>query len=101
MAAHLAWVAALLTFVVCIVIYIRQDIHEYHLALRQAQPYNPVTLVTFLAIVGVFVFIATRSSPGTRLASAAVGVVAGLSFFEFPFQLIILVRTYPPLPRAA
>lgn len=99
-AAYLAWVAAMAAFVACFVIYVRQDLHEYHITLAKAQPRNPVTLVTFLAAVTVFIFVSTRSSPGvgTRLASAAVGAVAGLAFFELPFQLIVLARTYPPIP---
>ena len=86
-------------FIACIVIYVRQYLHEYHITLAKAQPRNPVTLVTFLAAVTVFIFVSTRSSPGgTRLASAAVGAVAGRAFFELPFQLIVLARTYPPIP---
>jgi hypothetical protein len=99
-AAYLAWVAAIAAFLACLIIYVRQDLHEYHITLAKAQPTNPVTPVSFLAAVAVFIIILTRSSPGTgtRLASAAVGAVAGLAFFEFPFQLIVLVRTYPPIP---
>jgi len=39
-------------------------------------------------VVAVFVVISTLRSPGvgTRLANAGVGAVAGLSFFELPFQ---------------
>ena len=99
-AGYLAWVAAMAAFIACAVIYIRQYLHEYHLTLAEAQPRNHVTLVTVLAAVAVFIFVVTRSSPGvgTRLASAAVGTVAGLAFFELPFQLIVLARTYPPIP---
>jgi hypothetical protein len=99
-AAYLAWVAAMAAFVVCFVLYVRQDLHEYHIALRQAQPANPVTSVTILAAVTVFAYILSRGSPGTgtRVASALVGAVAGLAFFEIPYQLIVWVRLYPPIP---
>jgi hypothetical protein len=99
-AAYLAWVAAMAAFVACLVIYFRQYLDEYHITLAQAHPANPVAPVSFVAALTVFIIIATRNSPGagTRLASAAVGAVAGLAFFEFPFQLIVLARTYPPIP---
>jgi len=50
--------------------------------------------------VAVFVIILTRSSPGfgTRLASAAIGAMAAPMIFEFPFDLIVMARTYPPIP---
>ena len=98
-AAYLAWVAAMVLFVVCFVSYVRQYVHAYHISLGMAEPRQHVAPVTFLAVVAVFITIATLGSAGvgTRLATAAVGAVAGLSFFEFPFQLIIMTRMYPPV----
>jgi hypothetical protein len=98
--AYLAWVAAMVLFVVCFVSYVRQYVHAYHISLGTAQPPQHVAPFTFLAAVAVFITIATLKSAGvrTRLATAAVGAVAGLSFFEFPFQLIIMTRMYPPIP---
>jgi hypothetical protein len=98
--AYLAWVAAMVLFVVCFVIYVRQYVHAYHISLGMAQPRQHVAPFTFLAVVTVFITIATLkpAGTGTRLATAAVGAVAGLSFFEFPFQLIIMTRMYPPIP---
>ena len=50
--------------------------------------------------MAVFVIILTRNSPGpgTRLASAAIGAMAAPMIFEFPFDLIVMARTYPPIP---
>lgn len=98
-AAYLAWVAAMVLFVVCFVSYVRQYVHVYHITLATAQPSQHVAPVTFLAAVAVFITIATLRSAGagTRLATAAVGMVAGLCFFEFPFQLVIMTRMYPPV----
>jgi hypothetical protein len=98
--AYLAWVAAMVVFVVCFVIYVRQYLHAYHIVVGMAQPRQHVAPVTFLAGLAVFITIATLRSAevGTRLATAAVGTVAGLSFFEFPFQFIIMTRMYPPIP---
>ena len=97
--AYLAWVAAMVLFVVCFVIYVRQYVHAYHISLGTAQPRQHVAPFTFLAVVAVFITIATLKSGSvrTRLATAAIGAVAGLSFFEFPFQLIIMTRMYPPI----
>ena len=99
-AAYLAWVAAMVLFVVCFVLYVRQLLHAYHLILATAEPRQHVAPVTFLAAVAVFIVIATLKSADvkTRLATAVVGMVAGLSFFEFPFQLVTMTRMYPPIP---
>jgi hypothetical protein len=51
-------------------------------------------------MAAVFVIILTRSTPGfgTRLLSAAIGAMAAPMIFEFPFDLIVMARTYPPIP---
>jgi hypothetical protein len=93
-----AWAAAIFTFLACASIYVRQYLREYHLT--KAAPTDRIAPVTLLAAVAVFVIILTRSSPGfgTRLASAAIGAMAAPMIFEFPFDLIVLARTYPPIP---
>jgi hypothetical protein len=35
---------------------------------------------------------------GARLASGAMGAMAAPMIFEFPFDLIVMARTYPPIP---
>jgi hypothetical protein len=94
----LAWVAAIAAFLACATLYVRQYLREYHPA--QAAPTDRIAPVTFLAAVAVFLIILTRSSPGpgTRLASAAIGAMAAPMIFEFPFDLIVMARTYPPIP---
>jgi hypothetical protein len=97
----LAWVAAIAAFLACAVIYVRQYLREYHLTVGKAKPADHVAPVTFLAaaVVFIIIMIITRRSPdGTRLASAAIGAIAGPMIFELPFDLIVMARTYPPIP---
>ena len=92
------WAASIVAFLACATIYVRQYLREYHLT--QAAPVDHIAPVTLLAAVAVFVIILTRNSPGfgTRLASAAIGAMAAPMIFEFPFDLIVMARTYPPIP---
>ena len=94
----LAWAASIVAFLACATIYVRQYLREYHPT--QAAPVDHIAPVTLLAAVTVFVIILTRNSPrfGTRLASAAIGAMAAPMIFEFPFDLIVMARTYPPIP---
>ena len=94
----LVWAASIVAFLACATIYVRQYLHEYHLT--QAAPVDHIAPVTLLAAVAVFVIILTRGSPGfgTRLASAAIAAMAAPMIFEFPFDLIVMARTYPPIP---
>ena len=94
----LAWAASIFAFLVCLTVYIRQYIREYHPA--QAAPTDRIAPVTLLAAAAVFVIILSRSTPGfrTRLASAAIGAIAAPMIFELPFDLIVMARTYPPIP---
>lgn len=96
----LAWAAAVAAILVCIGIYIDQYVHQDHLKLRNAAPPDRIFPVTAAAIVVVFIIILMRSyrDDGTRLASAAIGAIAGPMIFEFPFDLIVMPRTYPPIP---
>jgi hypothetical protein len=99
-ATLLAWVAAIAGWLVCVTIYVRQDLHEYHITAANAAPPDHVAPVTFLAVAAVFVIILTRSSGAgvTRLAGATIGALAAPLIFELPFDLIVVARTYPPIP---
>jgi hypothetical protein len=96
----LAWVASIAAFLVCATIYARQYIRAYHLSAAAAAPKDRIAPITFLAVVVVFVIIISRRSPGfgTRLASGAIGAIAAPMIFELPFDLIVMARTYPPIP---
>jgi hypothetical protein len=99
-ATLVAWVASIAAWLACVIIYVRQDLHAYHLPVAKAAPPDHVAPFTFVAVVAVFVIILTRGSPGggTRLASAAIGAIAAPLIFELPFDLIVMARIYPPVP---
>jgi hypothetical protein len=92
------WGFAVIAFLVCLPIYVEHARREH---LLHGTPADPITPVTAACVVVIFViiFVAGRSR-GWRvaLASAAIGAVAAPMIFEFPFDLIVMARTYPPLP---
>jgi ABC-2 type transport system ATP-binding protein len=95
----LAWVASIAAFLVCVSIYARQYVHAYG-PNATAPPTDRIAPVTLLAVAVVFVIIISRRSPGlgTRLASGAICAIAAPMIFELPFDLIVMARTYPPIP---
>jgi hypothetical protein len=64
-------------------------------------PTDPITLVTLAAVVVTFALINEMGQPlGQRaaLGSAIIGALAAPMIFELPFDLIVMARTYPPIP---
>jgi hypothetical protein len=96
----LAWIASIVAFLVCLTIYIRQYIHAFGLNVHTAAPKDPIAPITLTAAAVVFVIIISRNSPGfrTRLASGVIAAMAAPMIFELPFDLIVMARTYPPIP---
>jgi hypothetical protein len=68
-----------------------------------ALPTNPITPITDISGITTFIIIAyvTRNH-GLKIAlgSAFVGTAAAPMIFELPFDLIVMGRTYPPVPSA-
>jgi ABC-type multidrug transport system fused ATPase/permease subunit len=95
----LAWIASMAAFLVCLVIYARQYVQAYGLN-ATAPPTDRIAPITLVAVAVVFVIIISRRSPswGTRLASGAIGALAAPWIFELPFDLVVMARTYPPIP---
>jgi hypothetical protein len=91
------WGLAVTVFLVCLPIYVHQARREHLLHAAPPDPITPVTAVC-VAVIFVIIFAAGRSL-GWRaaLASAAIGAVAAPMIFEFPFDLIVMARTYPPI----
>jgi hypothetical protein len=66
-----------------------------------APPHVRVGMFTFIdALVTFFVilYLTRRWGWKVALASAVIGTAAALMIFEFPFDLIIMTRTNPPIP---
>jgi hypothetical protein len=91
-----AWALSIIVFLACVGIYGKQA-HQEHLADRPADNIFPIT---FLAAGVTFFVIAITGKPGgkTAVLSAAVAAMAAPMVFELPFDLIVMARTYPPIP---
>ena len=93
-----AWLLAIAAFLACAAQYV-SAMRQHHLL--HALPPHPITSVTGACAVAIFVTILIVTRPHdwpVRLASAAVGAMAAPMIFEFPFDLIVMARTYPPIP---
>ena len=91
-----AWALSIVAFIACVGIYGKQA-HQEHLAGRPADNIFPITLIA--AGLTCFV-IAITGKPGGRTAviSGAIAAMAAPMVFELPFDLIVMARTYPPIP---
>lgn len=94
----LFWVLSLVTFEIG---YATYAVQLYQQNMIQAPPTNPITPITEISAAATFVIIAyvTRKR-GLKLAlgSAFVGTAAAPMVFELPFDLIVMGRTFPPVP---
>lgn len=92
------WPLAILAFPVCAWLYV-EHAHREHLAV--APPADQVTPVTLIGVGVIFCVVAlAHNSRGWRIAvgSAVIGALAAPWIFEFPFDLIVMTRTYPAIP---
>jgi len=91
-----AWALSIVAFIACVGIYGKQA-HQEHLAGRPADNIFPITLI---AAGLTFFVIAVTGKPGgkTAVISGAIAAMAAPMVFEFPFDLIVMARTYPPIP---
>lgn len=91
------WLMAIAAFAVCFALY-AQHARVSHLG--QAPPADPITPVTVIGLGVTWLAIALlHNSRGWRVAlgSAVIGAVSATMIFEFPFDLIVMGRTYPPV----
>jgi hypothetical protein len=94
-----AWVLAIATFLICTVVYVEQARQAYPVGI--AAPTDPITIVTLAAVVATFAIVNEMGQPlGQRaaLGSAVIGALSAPMIFELPFDLIVMARTYPPIP---
>jgi hypothetical protein len=93
-----AWAIAITAFLACASAYAHQARLDH---LLRTRPPDPITPVTFTSVGVTFVIIVLISSSydwPVRLASGAIGALAAPMIFEFPFDLIVMARIYPPIP---
>jgi hypothetical protein len=94
----LAWVGSMVAFLICFVFYVQQYVHAYGSA--ASSPKDRIAPITLTAVAATFVIIIWRRTPDvrTRLAAGFFGAIAAPMIFELPFDLIVMARTYPPVP---
>ncbi|MGB6454389.1 MAG: hypothetical protein WBH47_07845 [Streptosporangiaceae bacterium] len=92
------WPLAIAAFLVCVAAYAHQAYVDH---LAKAPPTDPIDPVSVI-LVGVtgFAIAIGYSARGwrTALGSAVIGALAAWMIFEFPFDLIVMARIYPPIP---
>jgi hypothetical protein len=92
------WLLSVYTFLVALTTYVAQ-LKQVNLV--GTPPASPISVVTDLCAVGTFIIIAflTRKH-GLKLAllSGFVGAAAAPMIFEFPYDLIVVTRTFPAIP---
>jgi hypothetical protein len=94
----IVWILSILTFLV--------NIGVYSILLQQAKfngtvPNNPITKFTLLfALISFLIIFFINRKTGGKIAflSAVLAAMAGPMVFELPFDLIVMGRTYPPIP---
>src|SRR5215475_10396326 len=93
-----AWILSIAAFVACFALY---ALHAHREHLGQAPPADPITPVTVICFgIAWFAIALLHNSRGWRVAlgSAVIGALAAPMIFEFPFDLIVMARIYPPMP---
>jgi hypothetical protein len=91
------WLFTIAALLVCVAAYVKQMRQEH---LFHTPAADPITPVTFIGVGVIFFIIVVKNSQGGRVAltSAVAGALAAPMIFEFPFDLIVMTRTYPPIP---
>jgi hypothetical protein len=99
------WILSIVTYLVASSSYliaftpVATQLYQEHLI--TAAPKNPISSVTYLAAIVTFAIIAyaTRKN-GWKIAlgSAFIAAAVAAMIFELPFDLIVMSRTYPPVP---
>lgn len=92
-----AWILSIILVLVGFTVYVLQAVHDH---LTQAAAQDPITAITVIA-AGITFFVIVVASPHGGWTAITSGVIAGCAavmIFELPFDIIVMARTYPPLP---
>jgi hypothetical protein len=94
-----AWGTAVVGYLVCHSLYTLR-LAQRHLS-YPPQPIFPITVGCAIALFLFIVYAGRSLSRKARLGSAAIGAIAPLMIFQFPFDLIITTRLHPAPPDPA
>lgn len=94
----LIWVLAAATFVIAVDVYVTTLFQQVGKFTSPADPITPITALSGLAAFIVIAVLARHHGLKIAVGSAIVGTLAAPMIFEFPFDLIVMTRTYPPAP---
>ena len=94
----LFWGLSLVIFLVAIVTYILQMYQQHLMAVPPTNPISPITTLSAIATFIVIAYATRNHGLKVALGGAFVGTAAAPMIFEFPFDLIVMGRTYPPIP---
>ena len=93
------WLLAINTFLTNASVY---AIQMQQVKLVGTPPDNPITIFTlffaFVTFLVVLVIVNEESGVKVAFGSAVTAAMAGPMIFELPFDLIVMTRTYPPVP---
>jgi hypothetical protein len=96
----LMWVLSLTTFLIAVVAYGLQLYQRHLLSTAPTNPITPITDLCGLATFIIILYLARSHGLKVALGSAIVGTAAAPMIFELPFDLVVMTRTYPPIPPA-
>ena len=91
------WVVALVAFVVGISIYAGQERRDYPAMIAPASPIEPVTIIAAI-VLAIVIVAATGGSERDRVTNGVIAALIAPMVFELPFDLVVMSRTYPPVP---
>jgi hypothetical protein len=93
------WGFAIAAFAGCATAYVKAARREHVFHAPPVDPITPVTLSCVGVLFVVILLVSARSLGwGNALGSAVIGALAAPMIFEFPFDLIVMARTSPPIP---
>jgi uncharacterized membrane protein YidH (DUF202 family) len=92
------WGLSLATLAIAVGTYMRALYQQYGDVTLPTNPISPITSLSGLATFVVLVFLTRHHGFKIALGTAIVGIMAAPMIFELPFDLIVMWRTYPPMP---
>jgi hypothetical protein len=92
------WVVSLATLVIAVSTYMRALYQQYGNVTLPTNPISPITSLSGLLTFILIAYISRHHGLKIALGSALVGTAAAPMIFELPFDLIVMFRTYPPMP---